>query len=80
MEKHNFTLHWRKQDEFWRGAITGAMWAFGSTLPDGESFRWWWESVYTNYQKWTCTVECSEELFIKIREYIDSVIPGSVFE
>jgi hypothetical protein len=80
MEKHNFTIHERKQGEFWKGAITGAMWAFGSTLPNGESFKWWWESVYANFQEWTCTVECSEEMFVKIKEYIDNIIPGTVFK
>ena len=77
---HKFTISPNKQDEFWRGAITGAMWAFGNTLPEGKNFKWWWEGAYTNFKRWTCAVECSKDMFIRMKEYINNIIPGTVFE
>ena len=77
--EYRFTLHELKQCDFWRGAVSGAMWAFGKTLPDGECFRWWW-GYEDGQQSWTCKLECSAEQFKKIKEYIDYVIPGEVFD
>ena len=73
-KEYRFTLNPFKQCEFWRGAVTGAMWSFGRTLPDGESFRWWW-GYENGQQSWTCKVECDAKMFEKIKEYIVDAIP-----
>lgn len=78
-KRYRFTLHERKHGDFWRGAVSGAMWAFGRTLPDGESFRWWWVADGSGQESWACELECSAEQFEKIKEYIDNTIPGTVF-
>lgn len=76
--KHTFRIAERKQNEFWRGAITGVMYAFGSTSE--EEFRWWWLLDDGGRIGFECTLECSSDLFTKIVEYINGVIPGDVFE
>lgn len=77
---YRFTLIAWKQADYWRGAVSGAMWAFGRTLPAEKSFSWWW-GYENGQQSWTCKVECIDyELFSEIKKYIDNVIPGDVFD
>ena len=77
-KKHQFTLHGGRQYEYWRGVVSGLMYAFGNMT--GERFSWIWGYDEDGWQSYTCKIECSEELFVKIKEYISQTIHTYIFE